>query len=538
MPAAPLSPDENERLAALYEYKVIDTAAEEIFDHITYLATKICNTPISLISLVDRDRQWWKSNIGLPGHETPREYAFCSHSILGYELMEVKDASKDDRFFDNPLVTNDPNIRFYAGMPLVNAQGFKLGTLCVIDREPKELTAEQKELLSLLSKIVMTLLESRKIISENLIEHEKFTEALKNSNNKLEKKLNEQKQNTQIIMLFSQMNGMLQSSITNEEAYSVISKFCQKIFPMVSGTVYLTHASRDYLEPIITWKKPHSLDELFIYNDCWALRRGQYYSVNNPINDLICKHFQQSNSNNSNSMSAYMCLPLMAQGEALGLLCLEFNININKENINKEECHRDILSDTQQLFAVRMAEQIALSLANIKLRQTLHYQSMYDPLTGLYNRRYLSEIFKRELPRAIHKHTHLGVIMGDIDHFKRFNDTFGHDAGDFVLQEVAKIFKKQAREHDFSCRLGGEEFILLVRDMNINDTQQYAEAIRHAVSCLELKYAGKELGKITISLGISEFPTQGQTLEELVNAADSALYKAKDTGRNKIVICE
>lgn len=523
MEIAPLPADEEQRLIALYEYKILDTPYEDIFDIVTKLAASICDTPISLISLVDRDRQWLKSTKGLDVKETSRDVAFCSHTILGFDLMEVSDATQDKRFHDNPLVVGDPKIRFYAGMPLTNPEGFKLGTLCVIDREPKNLTDDQKEKLRHLSKIVMTLFESKKLIIKDLTERTCFSNQLKDVNNQLAQQLSDQNKNNHIILLFSQMNGMLQSCMTNEEAYAIISKFCQQIFLEAAGSLYLISASRDYLELAISWKNPKSLDEFFPPEDCWALRRGQYYLVDNPKIDLICKHFQ-----GHSSISTYMCLPLVAQSETLGLLCLECSNNI-------EDCHKKSSSETQHLFAVRMAEQISLSLANIKLRQTLRHQSICDPLTGLYNRRYLAEVFKRELPRAIRKNTHLGVIMIDIDHFKRFNDNFGHDAGDVVLKKLAELLQHHAREHDFACRLGGEEFVLLLRDVSMHDIQQRAEQLRKAVSCLELKYAGKELGVITISLGIASSPEHGQKLEDLINAADNALYKAKETGRDRVV---
>lgn len=158
---APLPPDESERLRALYELDILDTPAEHEFNQLVQLASQICNVPISLISLIDHDRQWFKARVGLDTAETHRNFAFCSHAILGEEVLSVEDTSQDRRFHDNPLVLGDPSIRFYAGIPLKTQAGYKLGTLCVLDTRPRNLSAEQLAALEVISGQVMKLLELR-----------------------------------------------------------------------------------------------------------------------------------------------------------------------------------------------------------------------------------------------------------------------------------------------------------------------------------------------------------------------------------------
>jgi diguanylate cyclase (GGDEF)-like protein len=193
-----------------------------------------------------------------------------------------------------------------------------------------------------------------------------------------------------------------------------------------------------------------------------------------------------------------------------------------------------ILSNIVNRFDLRLIDQqtekLILSEANIRQASTR------DHLTNLYNRQYLDETLEREIKRVGRKHLPLGVIMLDIDHFKRINDTFGHAAGDTVLQEFGKLFSGQARLSDIACRYGGEEFVLILPEASLDVTLAWAERLQEKVRHLKLEHKNQSLGSLTISLGVAVFPDHGVTSEAVLKSADTALYRAKNEGRDCVVV--
>jgi diguanylate cyclase (GGDEF)-like protein len=179
-----------------------------------------------------------------------------------------------------------------------------------------------------------------------------------------------------------------------------------------------------------------------------------------------------------------------------------------------------------------------LALANLKLRELLRNQSIRDALTGLYNRRYLEESLNRELQRAKRADRSLSMVMLDLDHFKHFNDTFGHQVGDILLKEVAGAIKGRVRAGDLACRYGGEEFSLILSEVDTEGTVKCAESIREAIKHLSLHHRGQTLGTITVSAGIASYPAHADNSEDLIRAADEALYQAKKAGRDRIFVYE
>jgi diguanylate cyclase (GGDEF)-like protein len=220
---------------------------------------------------------------------------------------------------------------------------------------------------------------------------------------------------------------------------------------------------------------------------------------------------------------SYLCIPILAQGEAVGVL--HFQATDEAPQLNPAELS----------FKTTFAGQIGLSIANIKLREELRSQSVRDALTGLYNRRYLGEALDRELRRAVRGKQSVGILMLDLDHFKQFNDTHGHDAGDTVLREAAAFLVKNVRAEDLVCRYGGEEFVIILPTADLEGARTRAERLREKVKELSIVYQGQQLRMVTFSGGIAEFPSHGNTPQELMAAADAALYEAKALGRDRIV---
>jgi diguanylate cyclase (GGDEF)-like protein len=189
-------------------------------------------------------------------------------------------------------------------------------------------------------------------------------------------------------------------------------------------------------------------------------------------------------------------------------------------------------------LAVTVAEQFALALANLRLRETLRGQSIRDPLTGLFNRRYMEETLDRELSRAARERRPLSVILLDIDRFKHFNDTFGHEAGDTVLASLGALLRGASRAGDVACRYGGEEFVLILPAASLADAQRRAEEIREAIRGLRVTHNGRPLEAVRCSMGVAAFPEHGEVGGALLRAADAALYRAKREGRDQVILAD
>jgi diguanylate cyclase (GGDEF)-like protein len=314
----------------------------------------------------------------------------------------------------------------------------------------------------------------------------------------------------------AKMAELLQNCADLKDAFSVIAGMAPKIFPEMRGAALLFNSSRDSLDVAAVWAGCAMPPDGFALQDCWALRTGRTRTVAVGDHSAGCGHAAPGGH-------SYYCLPLLSHGEVIGVL--HFQV------IGPEELPQPAL-----LIVNMFAEQVALSVANIRLREALRNQSIRDPLTGLYNRRYLEEIFERETRRAVRAEQGLGVLMLDLDYFKKFNDTYGHEAGDSVLRETASFLLQSVRAEDIVCRFGGEEFIVILPVADLRVTQARAERIRSKLREITVLHQGQPVGMVTVSVGVAELPQHGTSPKELLDAADAALYRAKREGRDRVVI--
>lgn len=319
------------------------------------------------------------------------------------------------------------------------------------------------------------------------------------------------------IGLLAELAQLLQTELNQEETLKLASSYCRRSLEGSSGTFYLYRNSADLLQPAAHWGTEEALeDTLLSPQDCWAVRRGRRY-IAGPTEDVRCKHYSLDAGNVD---TCHLCLPLTAYGEILGLLHISFT-GIKAISESSLQCSEAI------------AEQTAMALANGRMRQVLRDQSIKDPLTGLYNRRFMEETLERELARAKRNESALSVLMIDLDNFKSLNDTHGHPVGDAVLQTCASLLKDFLRASDIACRYGGEELMVILPDCGLEDARLRAEAIRGALEAMTHHGIDRAL-KVTASLGVASTVECGLDQSALLKAADAALYKAKKAGKNRV----
>lgn len=300
----------------------------------------------------------------------------------------------------------------------------------------------------------------------------------------------------------------------------MVGMMMAELFVGRNGFLAISHASDRNLQAVTCWGAEALAIDNFTLDDCWALRRGQIHPVMNPDTGLTCSHFVHPPEH------GYVCVPLTVQGKTLGMMCNTGVLMTNGDHQVRE-----------QQLATMVGESIKLSLSNRKLRNKLREQATHDPLTGLFNRRHLEDSLSRELHRASRGKFPLCIAMLDLDHFKKLNDTCGHQAGDMVLRELVQVLREKLRKSDIACRYGREEFAIVMPDSSIADTCQRVEEIRALVKKMEIPNGDHLLGTITISAGIAGIPEHGGiTMREFLNAADTALYGAKQAGRDRIVV--
>lgn len=357
---------------------------------------------------------------------------------------------------------------------------------------------------------------------EDITERMQARNRLEQAHEKLSLWVQELEQKNQEINLLAQMGEFLQACRTVAEAYQVIAQTAPQLFPRESGAFYVLNPSRNLLEAVALWGERTPKEEVFIPEECWALRFGRMHIAERKDADLVCAHV-------SADTAPYLCVPMLAHGEIMGIL----HITGNGERLQERD---GAGLEAKRLLISSVAKQVGMALSNLRLRETLRNLSIRDPLTNLFNRRYMEESLERELVRAERKGSGLGIIMIDLDHFKRFNDAFGHEVGDALLRNFGAFLQRNIRGSDIACRYGGEEFTVIMPEASLEAIRQRAEHLRAGVQEIRVDGAHHRTGEITISLGVAISPDHGTSVETLLQAADAALYRAKRTGRNRVCL--
>ena len=312
------------------------------------------------------------------------------------------------------------------------------------------------------------------------------------------------------IELMHELDSLLSACSELADAKEVIKQILPSIFTDTQGAISVYKSSRDKLRTQMYWGGSWNENKNFSPSQCWALRKGHRHLTSDKHTGVVCEHYS-----NSGDLSS-LCIPLIAHGETIGVL------HLLKAKISHE---------TEKL-AEAIAKRIGIAIANIELKFSLREQAIKDTLTNLYNRRYLFESLEQFVARALRSKSQVGIIMIDIDYFKKLNDSHGHDAGDVALKAIAKFFKQVTRATDVVCRYGGEEFCIVCPESNRAETLFIAEKLCFGVRDLMIQISATETITLTLSAGVSIFPNAEESIQKTISEADQALYQAKHDGRN------
>lgn len=369
--------------------------------------------------------------------------------------------------------------------------------------------------LSVLSLIVLfsLLLRDAVVLQRNAISAQSINDDLARTVNALEDTARESE-------LMTAARNELQLCVQVQQVYETAAVSFSRLLPGTSGCLYMINNSRSHVEAVSSWGQPDREDfgqpEL-----CCALRSGQPRWRQPAISEIHCEHFSAT------APERYHCRPIVAYGNTIGLLYFQ--------------CASDqlVTEVKDRMDAVRQLIQItALAIATLNLRAKLENQSIRDSLTGLFNRHFMQISLEREMARARRRKQIMAVLMLDADHFKRFNDTNGHAAGDAVLKAFAEVFRANIRSEDIACRYGGEEFTIILPDTTVKGACDRADSILSAVANLKIASAQQTFDGLSVSIGVAFYPGDGETADDVLQHADAALYDAKHNGRNQVRLYE
>jgi diguanylate cyclase (GGDEF)-like protein/PAS domain S-box-containing protein len=467
-------------LRAIWTRDLLDSQPELECEELVQLAAAICGTPIGLVTLLDERHQWYRASEHLKMGETPREVAFCAHAIRETGLFLVKDALMDARFANNPLVTGDPAIRFFAGVALFKSDGEPLGTLCVVDMSPRILTAEQANALEVLGRQVSVRLEAmvqRKALAEVIAEKERASANLRASE--------------ELFRAF--MNASPFLSYIKDAAGRLL--FYNRSFAQRFGVSEYAWLGRTDEQ---LWSR--KLTKSVRTHDLEVMAGGRMVETEEHIR------------NSDGTVSSLRSFKFPCHDSAGNVLLAGVAVDVSEEvahQIELERYHRE------------------LEEANDQLRKL----AVTDELTGLRNRRSFEERLVMEFSMARRRKRELSVLLIDVDNFKTINDRWGHAAGDEVLRRLGTILRTTVRLPDLPARYGGEEFVVLLPESGEESAMGLARRVMQRVAAEDW-----ENEPLTISVGMAAMNESLESGFQLVELADEALYAAKRAGKNRVMV--
>jgi diguanylate cyclase (GGDEF)-like protein/PAS domain S-box-containing protein len=457
MQIAPIPANEIERISALHAAHILDTAPEEIFDRITRLAAHMLGMPIALVTLVDTDRQWFKSRLGIETRQTARDLSFCGHVVYSGQPLVVNDASDDQRFADHPLVTGAPHIRFYAGIPLLSLQRLCIGTLCVIDRVPRTISSAQLAALNDLARM-----------AEDLFRHAEQTES---------------------------SNRLLVSLHDSEERYREL----------------VEHAPTAIMIADV-----HSI--LFVNLACMAMLGAEhrYQLVGQPTRSMVAPEYHDI----AKRRAAFA----FETGRPNPPLEMAW-MRLDGSRVEVEVSTVSYLANDQMTVQIIARD----NTARKQFQRELEKLATHDLLTGLPNRAVLTDRIKHGIGRWQRQGVEAVIAFLNLDHFKEVNDAFGHGTGDQVLAAVGKILQRSVRQNDTVARIGNDEFVLILE--GIDETEVGGLLARLSDNVRQPIFTNAHEITVSCSVGYCRYPLHGDSPDALLNAADTAMYRAKALGR-------
>jgi diguanylate cyclase (GGDEF)-like protein/PAS domain S-box-containing protein len=462
---------EQDRLEALQKYNILDTEPDADFDDLVKLAVKIFNVPISTITIVDENRQWFKSAVGLDIKETSRDISFCTHAIASKQPLIVKDATKDDRFSNNPLVLKKPNVMFYAGVPLLDSESNALGTLCIIGHHQRDFSDDELETLKILANQAMRLLD------------------LRAERNKLHLLVSEiEKINTELSISEQRWKFALEGSGDGVWDWNIKTGV---IFRSKQFNEMLGYAENEIGNDFKAWVSlihDDDVDLVLKSLNKYLNNETEIYAIEHR---LLCK---------DNSWKWILSRGMIVEYDE------------NESPLRMVGTHTDITDR-------KKSEELIWTQAN------------FDILTGLPNRRMFFYRLTEEIKRSLRLQSKFALMFLDLDGFKKINDQYGHQAGDDVLVESARRIRSNIRESDTFARLGGDEFTII---MNLqDDIHAYEKVAENIIDAFNPAFLKVDTScRVSVSIGIAIFPINGDTANMLLSEADKAMYKAKSLGKN------